>query len=97
MFYLSLLHRSYPKCERAPIGEGRKMRVRSGSAMARRSDRCLAKVEACSDRCEIVQGRRGKILRTNDRGVSARGVLHRQVLAPNVLKNSGPLIVELHT
>ena len=31
-----------------------------------------------------------------DRGVPARGVLHRQVLAPNVLKNSGPLVVELY-
>ena len=66
MFYLSLLHRSYPKCERAPIGGGRKMSVLSGWAMARRSDRCRAKVEACSDRCEIVQGRREKILRTDD-------------------------------
>ena len=66
MFSLSLLHRSNLKCERAPIGEGCKMRVLSGSAMARRSERCLAMVEACFDRCEIVQGRREKIPRTDD-------------------------------
>ena len=66
MFYLSLLHRIYPKCERAPIGESRKMRVRSGLAMAPRSDRCLDTLEAFLDRCEIVQGRREKIPRTDD-------------------------------